>query len=77
MQRATGHILKSDDVRFEGRLLLDVCETRPHAAKPAGAAREPAVRVVENHAEFAVVEVTCSCGTKIHMRCEYAPTQNQ
>jgi hypothetical protein len=77
MERATGRILKSDDVRFEGRLLLDVCGTKPRVAKQAGAAREPTVRVVENNAEFAVVEITCSCGTKTRLRCDYAAAQSQ
>jgi hypothetical protein len=76
MQRATGRVLKSDDVRLEGRLLLDVCGTKPRLAKQAGSAAEPTVCVVENHAEFAVIEITCSCGTKIHLRCDYAPAQN-
>ena len=77
MQTAGRRILKSDDVRFEGRLLLDVCGTRPRVAKPAVSAAEPTVRVVESHADFAVVEITCSCGTKVQLRCEYAPAQNQ
>jgi len=30
------------------------------------------VRIVESQPEFAVIEITCSCGTGIYLRCEYA-----
>jgi hypothetical protein len=30
------------------------------------------VRIAESNSEFAVLEITCSCGSKINVRCEYA-----
>jgi hypothetical protein len=35
----------------------------------------PQARIVENHPKFADIEITCSCGTKTYVRCEYIDTQ--
>jgi len=35
---------------------------------PASGAEQ--VRIVERHDEYAVLEVTCSCGSKLYVRCE-------
>lgn len=67
-----GHILKSKDVRLEGRFSLDASQTVTDSKnKTNTASTAPQVRIVENHPEFAVIEITCSCGAKTHVRCEY------
>lgn len=78
MEKAARRILKSNDVRLEGRFRLD---TRQPPQGPAGkksdvASHEPAVHLVENNPEFAVVEVTCSCGAKTRIKCEYPDAQS-
>ncbi len=74
MEEIPGHVLKSNDVKVEGHFRLDVDAGVGMRAK-AGTAMltEPQVLVTETHAEFAVIEVTCRCGGKTHIRCEYAP----
>lgn len=49
------------------------------AARPADRLRTgPAcglpqqARVVESNSEYAIIEVTCSCGGKSHIQCNYA-----
>lgn len=75
MSKPVGRILKGSDVKLEGQFHLGVTQVEPGSPKegkehvPLAA---PEVRIVENHPEFAVIEVTCSCGTKTHLRCEYA-----
>jgi hypothetical protein len=32
---------------------------------------------VERKSEFSVIEITCSCGEKMKLRCEYAGTKTQ
>ena len=72
MQSPTGRILKSRDVKLEGQFRLDTGREVPNSANEKNAALSPAgVRIVEKHPEFAVMEVTCGCGTKMHIRCEY------
>jgi hypothetical protein len=72
MVKATGHILKSNDIELQGRFHLDVGQVTPTPAKGKNAAlATPQVRIVESQPEFAVMKITCSCGTKTYIRCEY------
>jgi hypothetical protein len=72
MQRTTGNILKSSDVNLEGSFHLDVefADSAPPQQKNVSHAT-PQVHIVENHPDFAVLEITCACGTKSYLRCEY------
>ncbi len=73
MAKAAGHILKASEVKLEGNFCLDVTQNSAGQPRPAGTALvTPQARITENHPEFAVIEITCSCGTKLHLRCEYA-----
>ena len=65
-----GHILRSSEVKLEGR-----CEVGRIVPEAAGGQEGPAsgperVQVVERHDEYAVLEVTCSCGSTFYVRCE-------
>lgn len=76
MQKTAGHILKSEEVRFEGRVQLGAPQPGSNLAKNKSAA--PAmqqVRIVENNPEYAVVEVICRCGTKTYIRCDYSSAE--
>ena len=75
MEKIAGHVLKSDEVELQGRFHLNVGQVAPGQAKQKfTASTTPQVRIVENHSEFAVIEINCSCGTKSYLRCEYADT---
>jgi hypothetical protein len=68
-----GRILKSNDVKLEGQFHLDVAKAGLDLPKQQIAASSaPQVRILENHPEYAVLEVTCSCGTRMSIKCEYA-----
>lgn len=72
--RSTGtHVLKSGSVEMQGRMQLDIASVGPAAAKAKGTKQiTPQVRIAESSPEFAVLEITCCCGSKINVRCEYA-----
>lgn len=73
MVKTAGRILKSNDVKLEGQFHLDMMQTGSHGPKSQAAALSaPKVRVLENHPQYAVIEVTCSCGRKISIKCDYA-----
>ncbi len=77
MSKTAGRILKRDDVKLEGRFHLDAGQSAPLASEQQNKAdTAPETRIVENHPEFAVVEVTCSCGTKTQIKCEYTNVQS-
>ncbi|MBN1796672.1 MAG: hypothetical protein JW804_08365 [Sedimentisphaerales bacterium] len=73
MIKAAGRILKSNDVKLEGRFHLDAANAGSNLpGQRAAALTKPQVRVVENNPKFAVIEITCCCGTKMSLKCEYA-----
>lgn len=76
MVKTAGRILKSEDFKLEGRFHLDIEHNSSGMPKETiTASSTPKIRMLENHPEYAVIEVTCSCGTKISVRCEYADEQ--
>jgi len=73
MEKTAGHILKANNIKFEGQFHLDLVRAGSNLPKEKNAASTtPTAHIVESHSEFAVVEVTCSCGTKTYLKCEYA-----
>ncbi|MHC4430259.1 MAG: hypothetical protein ACYS14_02350 [Planctomycetota bacterium] len=78
MTETSGQILKSDDVELEGRYRLEVVRDEFERVEPAQAsdtAATPQAQIIENHADHAVVQVICSCGAKVNVRCDYAEAQ--
>ncbi|MGA2094485.1 MAG: hypothetical protein ABSH16_13960 [Sedimentisphaerales bacterium] len=75
MVSTAGRVLKSSEVEVEGKFSLDlagIVPPGPNGKHPAQTSGAPAkVRVLENQKEFAVMEVTCSCGRKTIIRCDY------
>lgn len=73
MDYAAGRVLKAQDIKMQGSFHLDVGHP---VGKVGNAVSTPSVSpqvfVVENHADFAILEITCKCGTKTRIRCEYA-----
>ena len=57
---------------MQGCFHLDVGQpSRKPASTGNTISSGPQVRIVENNNEFAVMEITCSCGAKTRVRCEY------
>ena len=78
MIKTAGRILKSNDVKLEGRFHLEITNNGLHMPKPqTTASLEPHVCVLENHPQYAVIEVTCGCGRKMSLKCEYATAPAQ
>lgn len=78
MAKAAGQILKGDEVKLEGQFHLDVGPVQSptggqKTTSPALAAAK--ALIVENQTEFTVIEVTCCCGMKTNLKCEYTGTK--
>jgi len=72
MAETVGQILKSEEVKLEGQVQLNAARPGRAAFHPGQTSGEPTADIVENHPEFAVIEITCCCGTRTYLRCEYA-----
>jgi len=72
MANVSGHILKSENIKVEGRFQLGLEKPDPKSVgQRNGTHNTMAAKIVETKPEFAVLEITCSCGTTTHVRCEY------
>ena len=73
MRHSACRILKGSEVKVDGQFTLDIvqAETKP-SEEPAAALGEPQVRIAESQSEYSVIEITCSCGTSMFLRCDYA-----
>jgi len=74
MDKEVTRILKSNEVNLQGRVQLHLMQPQQACGGPKDASAAPAkqqVRIVESHPEYAVIEITCCCGTRIYLRCEY------
>jgi hypothetical protein len=71
MHKTTAHILKSEEVKLEGRVQLGAPQPGSNLAGTRSGSAVQQARIVENNSEYAVIEVTCCCGTKTYVKCEY------
>lgn len=72
MLKTTRRILKANEVAFRDPFHLDLDPTvLPAGPEAPSAAAAPRVRIAQNHPQYAVIEVTCSCGKTTYIRCEY------
>lgn len=78
MVKTSGRILKSEDVIFDGQFHLDMggLQVGRDASQQTQTVSVPAKAcILENHPDYVVLEVTCTCGQKISVRCEYAQSK--
>ena len=78
--RKTTHakILKGSEVKVEGKFTLDVMQIEQELPnKTSTELVEPQVRILQSESEFSVIEITCSCGETMHLRCEYTAAKTQ
>ena len=78
MPKTAGHIIKGGDVKLGGQFRLDVAQVQSSIGgtqKTTAALVTPKARIMESQPGFAVIEITCSCGKRTNLRCEYAGAQ--
>ena len=67
-------ILKANQVDMSGTYsLAKGMPTRPVSADSPQVQGTPQARIVEQHAEYAVLEITCGCGHAMQVKCDYSP----
>jgi hypothetical protein len=78
MQGTTGRILRSQDVKLEGRLQLELNQGKTSAnnyhtpTHNGNTTKVPLeVTIVENDPDFTILRIICSCGQQAYIRCEH------
>jgi hypothetical protein len=76
MSHSTTVVIRRDDTVLEDPFLLQIgqCEQLPQLNQ-APAMTAPQACILENTGEYVVLEVTCACGRKSHVKCEYATSE--
>ncbi len=78
MAKATGRILKSEDVVMQGQFFLGASGgTAGRNNVKMAAADQPQVKIVESRDDYVIVSVICPCGTETLVKCEYSQTETQ
>lgn len=74
MAQNAGQILRKNQVTFTGTCRVDANPARLAASVTGNhsAACQPQVRIVDKNEQGAVLEFTCSCGSKAYIQCDYA-----
>ena len=72
MMQTVNRVLKSSEVEIDGRCNLDighfVSPAQPGKSNAGAAAK---AKILDNNNEYTLIELTCSCGQKTLVRCEY------
>jgi hypothetical protein len=76
MAKATGRILKNEDVVMQGQCFLgasgDSASRNNIRKTPTGRSQ---IKIVESRDDYVVLSVTCPCGTETLIKCEYAQSE--
>ncbi len=84
MDRNLATVIKKDRVRVSGTICLAPGGGRAPVGAAASAQADPhaisvpqEARVIESNSDYAIIEVICSCGDKMHIQCNYAAMTQQ
>ncbi len=80
MSQTTGKVLKVDQVKIDGSIRLSPGMAAAAAPRPQTAAVQPVhsgaaapkAVIADSHNDHVIIEITCSCGRKMYLRCDYA-----
>ena len=66
-----GHILKNEDIQEGERFRLPVDGSAPTGNDATTAVSGDQARIVEQHADYSVIEIVCTCGQTLRIRCDH------
>lgn len=68
----TQRIIKADNVKLDGQVSLELNSSAGNGRAKAACKGESGAIIIEKNSQYMVVEITCSCGKKTNLRCEFA-----
>ena len=73
MAETVRRILKGAEVTLEGQVRLNTAwpRSKPVLLGDKNAGGLATANIVENQPEFVIIEITCCCGARTYLRCEY------
>ncbi|MCF7972272.1 MAG: hypothetical protein K9N55_00495 [Phycisphaerae bacterium] len=71
--KAAIRVLKADEVEVSGTYSLATgLSTRPGQQDTTEVLGTPQARIMEQHPQYAVLEITCACGHTMQVKCDYS-----
>jgi hypothetical protein len=71
--KSANRVLKASEVEVSGTYSLTTgsssCPTSPDKTSAQGPAQ---ARIVEQHPQYALLEITCACGHTMQVKCDYS-----
>lgn len=75
MEKTTAKIFKKGSLDFKGPIKIDSIQTEHPVAEKYNDRDKQSVdakaTIVENHEDFSIIEVICSCGEKLYLKCNH------
>lgn len=69
---STVRILKATEVEVSGTYSLAASRSTSPAMQGATQVQgTPQARIIEQHPHYAVLEITCTCGQTVQVKCDY------
>ena len=66
-------ILKANEIEVSGIYSLATGRSANPASQDAAETQDsPQARIVEQHPQYAVLEITCACGQTLQVKCDYS-----
>jgi hypothetical protein len=66
-------VLKANEIEVSGIYSLATGRSAsPALQTAAGMQDSPQARIVEQHPQYAVLEITCACGQTLQVKCDYS-----
>ena len=79
MAKTATKILKSSSLSFDGPIKIENLDTKSNSATPVQNNQQMTADakaiIVDNDPLSVTIEVTCNCGKKLYLKCNYNTTQ--
>jgi hypothetical protein len=72
MEQVAQRVIKADDVNLNGQVSLGLNAAAAPKGSPPTDRTGAGAFIVEKNSQFMVVEITCSCGKKTYLKCDFA-----
>jgi hypothetical protein len=77
MSVTQSRILKNDSITVKGTHKISHKASTPAAGAGTAANKtQPKAEIIQKEPDFAIIEVTCGCGQKVQLRCDYSSAQS-
>lgn len=64
-------VIKAENAKIDGQVSLELKTAPASSSRQAGPACQNEAKIIEKNSQYMIVEITCTCGKKTLLRCEF------